>query len=160
MLFTHCLFTSAGLIFVCHLSVLIFHVSSNWSRIQMSPAMFIHFSSYSSNANDFSLNCLHFIMEYNGIFSHYLLSFSSLTLFLIPSFQCSRWFLMDISLCGRFSCALSVSELHSYKEYGLVIKMLDFTLNEPCLRSKKIKIYWRKMVRKLLHMSSERREIV
>ncbi len=44
---------------------------------------------------------------------------------------------MDVSLCGRFSCALSVSELQPYKEYGLVIKMLDFTLNEPCLMENK-----------------------
>lgn len=38
-----------------------------------------------------------------------------------------------------FPVHLSVSELHSYKEYGLVIKMLDFTLNEHCLKEKKIK---------------------
>lgn len=45
--------------------------------------------------------------------------------------QCSRWFLMDVSLCGLFfPVHLSVSELHSYKEYGLVSKMLDFNLNE------------------------------
>jgi len=36
-----------------------------------------------------------------------------------------------------FPVHLSVSELHLYKQYGLFIKMLNFKLNEPCLKEKK-----------------------
>lgn len=55
------------------------------------------------------------------------LSFS-LSVFLIPLFQCSRWFLMDVSLCGLFffPVHLSVSELHLYKEYGLFDDILSW----------------------------------